>query len=44
MNPSKSKKFEVLTFIEKLGPVLALVFLVLLVTVMNPSFLEINNI
>lgn len=44
MNQTKSKKFEVISFIEKLGPVLALAFLVLLVTMMNSSFLEINNI
>ncbi|QBO37044.1 ribose ABC transporter permease [Periweissella cryptocerci] len=38
------KKFNIGEFLGKLGPVLALVFLVLIVTVMNPSFLEFNNI
>lgn len=44
MNNAKSKQFNVMDFIGKLGPVLALAFLIFLVTLLNHSFLDINNI
>lgn len=45
MNDTTTKKsFNIGEFLGKLGPVLALVFLIAIVTIMNPSFLEFNNI
>lgn len=39
------KKLEKMSeIIEKLGPLIALVFLVLIITILNPSFLSVNNL
>lgn len=39
---NKSEKMS--EIIEKLGPLIALVFLVLIITILNPSFLSVNNL
>ncbi|CAH0416238.1 ribose ABC transporter permease [Periweissella fabaria] len=44
MDNTKRQQFNVMDFIGKLGPVLALAFLVFLVTLLNHSFLDINNL
>ncbi|ASB67401.1 Ribose transport system permease protein RbsC [Bacillus velezensis] len=44
MTSTEQKRFSIHTFTQKLGPFLGLLILVLIVSVLNPSFLEPLNI
>lgn len=43
-NVDLNKAEKIHEIVDKLGPVIALVFLVIVITVLNPSFLSVNNL